>query len=305
MEKVPSINEARAAFDELTRQLVLEKRYAVLTRRKGDRPPELPADTRDALAGFEARSCTFPELEALLDVADRVLILSDGTVLEVAMLRLVLDKRPLGEQLKLEKLVELGGWFTQPSTTGKSVPLAVSFQIYEVHPGAPGEEWRLASQLFFRRGLLRPRVSVGVTALDAATGRPWTNVPLLSRLGQAVLVHRVWRERHLPDDKRHKLLERSGFHPIQALLGGALGALLGSGLLALFLSQYVLKGDTYAAAVALSCAVGAVVSVKSCRICRSTIAQSMAAGLLSLAGNLAAWWWLGLPRAPALAILAA
>ena len=305
MEKAPSIGEARAALDELTRQLVLERRYAVLARRRGERPPELPADARAALAGFEARSCTFPELEPLLDACDRVLVLSDGVVLEVALLTLVLDGRAASSRLALERLGELGGWLTQPATGAARAPVAIGFHLFEVHPGPPSHEWRAQARTYRRRGLARPRVGIDLTALDASTGRPFCNAAGFSRLSLALLSYRAWRERHDEDEKRKRRLARSGFQPVQALLAGAGGALLGAGALSLLLSEFVTKGDAYAGTVAISCALAALAGVKSCRICRRTVAQAMAAGLTALAGNLVAWWKLRLPLTPALGILAA
>jgi hypothetical protein len=290
-----AVADARAAFDELTRQLVLERRYAVLVRRKGERPPEIPADVREVFQGFEVRACTFPELEPLLDHADRVLVLPDGLAFSVALVRLVLDGAPLAQGLPLPRLVEVGQFFSTLTGGVGGSRMALTFQVYEIHSAPPSPEWRKASRGYRRRGLAHPRVGVGVTALDAASGRVASNFPGLVRLSHWMLLRRAFRDRAMSAEARRKLLARRGLQPEKALLGAAVGAALGFGAIRLLLHLFVTQGNSYAAAILVASAIGAVVSLKSCRICASTVPQALAGGLLAFAGILAGWWWLRLP----------
>jgi len=299
-----AVAAARAAFDELTRQLVLERRYAVLTPRRGERPPEFSADLREVFDGFEARGCTFPELEPLLAHADRVLVLSDGLVFNVALLRLCLDGAPLAARLSLEKLVEMGGFYSHLTGTVGQTRMALTFQIYEIHPGPLSLEWRAASRRYRRRGLARPLVGVGVTALDASAGKLWSNFPGLVRLSHRLLVKRAFSERASTLAQRKKRVARRGFLLEWALVGVAVGAALGVGALKLLLELHATTGDLYAGAALLASAVGAVVSLKSCRICERTVAQSLAGGLGACGAIVLGWWRMHLPMVWSLAGLA-
>lgn len=300
-----SLADARAAFDELTRQWVLERRFAVLARARGGGPPTMSQELREVFGPFEARLCTFPELEPLLAVADRVLVLSDGLVFEVVLQRLVLDGAALAERLPLAKLVEEAAWFTQLTGSVGGNRMPVVFRVVEFHPGPTSESWKAASRDYVRRGVASPKVSVSVTALDASTGGAWSNGHGLVKVGLRRLVRRAWNERAMTVERRKALLARSGFQLPQALLGGAVGAALAVGATALMLGQFVRSGQLYAGAALIASAVGAVTSLKSCRVCRRTMEQSAAGGALAFLGAVAGWWFFGLPLGPATAVLAA
>lgn len=300
-----SIAAAREALDELTRQLVLERRYAVLAPLRGGRPPEIAPEVREAFRGFDAELCTFPELEPLLAVADRVLVLSDGLVFSVALLRLVFDGQPLVARLPLERLVGLGALFSGFAGSIGGQRMAIRVHVYELHPEAFPEAWERATRPYRRRGVGTPAVGVAVTALDASSGRLWGNAPLIPRVAHGRLLRRCFLERQMPEARRRALLARSGFQPSRALLGGAAGAVLGLGLTRLFLSLYVTEGDLYVGAALIACLIGALISLRSCRICRRTIEQSMAGGLGALGGIFLGWWWLRMPLTAGLVVLAA
>ncbi|HEY3447329.1 MAG TPA: hypothetical protein VGK67_13240 [Myxococcales bacterium] len=289
----PAISDARATADELCRQLVLEKGFAVVVPRKGGNgPPVLTDDLKRLFGAFEARLCTFPELEPLLEAADRVLVLSDGVVMDVALVRLVLDGKPLGDRLPLEKLVEVGKWFSSGSA-GTS-RLAVRFFVYEVHSRAWDAAWLGASRAYRRHALGQP-VEVGIAAVDASTGLPWGNHAGVTRLSQAHLLRRAFLERAQTDEKRRQLLSRSGFRPVEALLAALLGSVLGISATEFLLWQLLSKGDLYAGVALVSSFVAATVSLKSCRICRAPVAQAMVAGLGAFAGIAGYSFWRALP----------
>ena len=298
----PAINDARAAADELCRQLSLEKGFAVVVPRKGNGPPVLTDELRRVFGAFEARLCTFPELEPLLGAADHVLVLSDGVVMDVALVRLVLDGKPLGEKLPLEKLVDVGKWFST-GTTGRS-RLAVRFFVYEVHSRAWDASWMAQSKAYRRHALGAP-VEVGVAAVDASSGAPWSNHPGVSRLTQAHLLRRAFLERAISDERRKKTLSRTGFHPVEALLSALLGSLLGIGGTELLLRELISKGDLYAGIALVASFVGAAASLKACRICRAPIAQAMAGGLGAFAGIVGYSVWRSLPVGKHTLVLAA
>ncbi len=300
-----SLADARAAFDELTRQWVLERRFAVLVRARGGGPPAMPQELREVFGPFEARLCTFPELEPLLAFADQVLVLSDGLVFEVVLQRLVLDGAALVERLPLEKLVEQAAWFTQLTGAVGRNRMPVVFRVVEFHQGPPSPAWLAANRDYVRRGVASPKVSVSVTALDASTGWAWSNGHGLVKVGLRRLVQRAFRERAMAVERRRVLLARSGFQAPQALLGGGLGAALAVGATALMLDQLVRSGQLYAGAALIASAVGAVTSLKLCRVCRRTMEQSAAGGSLAFLGAVAGWWFFGLPLEPATAVLAA
>ncbi len=298
----PAVNDARAAADELCRQLALERGFAVVVPRRGSGPPALTDELRRLFGGFEARLCTFPELEPLLEAADHLLVLSDGVVMDVVLVRLVLDGQPLAARLTLDALVDLGRWFS--SGGPGAARLAVRFFVYEVHSRPWERAWAEASRPYRRRALGQP-VEVSVTALDASTGRPWSNHAGLAKLVQAHLLRRAYLERAQPDQRRRRILARSGFHAVEALLAAALGSLLGIGGTELLLGRLVRQGDLYAGVALAASFAAAAVSLKSCRICRAPIAQAMAGGLGAFAGIAAYSAWRGLPVGAHTLVLAA
>lgn len=300
----PAIGTARAVADELTRQLVLERRYAVMVKHRGNEPPALSQELKDLFAGFEARLCTYPDLESLLDYADRVLVRATGVAFDVALIRVVLDGRPLAERTPLEKLAELGAWLARVEASGQYSQMLVDFHVYEIHSRTPDAAWRDATRPYVRRGASRPYVSVGVTALDASTGAAWSNGPGLSRLSRARFLRRAYRERAMAPERRKRILGRTGFQPERAAIGAVAGGLMGIAATRWLLSEYIAKGDLYAGAAALSSAFGALIGVKLCRICRQTIAQAVAGGLASLAATLGYWRWRGMPIGPSALVLA-
>lgn len=286
-----AVNDARAAADELCRQLVLEKGFAVVVPRRGNGPPAMTEELRRVFGAFDARLCTFPELEPLLDATDHLLVLSDGVVMDVALVRLVLDGRPLAEKLPLDKLVDVGRWFGS-GTAGSR--LAVRFFVYELHSRGWDAAWAGASKGYRRHALGAP-VEVGVAAVDATDGKSWSNHPGLSRLVQAHLLRRAYLERAQTDERRKRLLARGGFHAVEALLSASLGALLGVGGTELLLAQLATQGDLYAGVQLVASFAAAAASLKSCRLCRTPVAQATAGGLGAFAGIFGYSAWRGLP----------
>jgi hypothetical protein len=191
--------------------------------------------------------------------------------------------------------VELGRWFSELTGTVGSTRMAVTFQVYEVHPSTPSEAWRQLSRGYFRRGLARPRVGVGITTIDVSTGKVWSNFPGLVRFSHVTLLGRAFNERSMTEDRRRALLAKTGLQARPALMGIALGATAAIGGTSLLLSMRVSQGDLYAGMALVSCVLAVIVSVKSCRICRRTIEQALVAGLGAYAVVVGNWWRVHIP----------
>ncbi|MGC4122894.1 MAG: hypothetical protein QM765_51670 [Myxococcales bacterium] len=233
-----------------------------------------------------------PQLGPLLEVADRVLVLNDGVVLDVALVRLVLDGKPLADRFGLDKLVDVGKWFGTGTTgTGR---IAVRVFVYEVHSKTWDADWTRASR-DYRRRASGSSVEVGVAAIDASTGLPWSNHAGIARVTQAHLLRRAFHERAQTEEGRRRILARTGFHLVEASFAALLGALLGIGGTEILLSQLMSKGDLYAGVAIVASFVAAVVSLKACRLCRWPIVQAMAGGLGAFGAIAGYSAWRGLP----------
>jgi hypothetical protein len=279
-ERTPEIRAAHAVRDELMRQLLLERRYDLLVSTSpSGRPKKLSSAVVRALEGFEFRVVTLPGLARLESAADRVLVRADGLNFCVAVITVAGDEGGSCERLALDELVEIGTRFT--GLTGKihGTTLPVTFQLFEIFPGEIPNRFVEAAAAYRRRGVEAPKVGVGVVAIDALSGRTWSNYPGLVRWSNTALARRAWRDRDMSREERAALLDRSGFQLGNALIGATAGALLGIAATWGLLSAEVTRGELYGAAVALASVIGAAISLKTCRVVHETIPQASVAGV--------------------------
>jgi hypothetical protein len=264
--------------DELMRQLLLERRHAVLLTPAADGGVKVPKSVARALAGFEFRAITQPALEPLCKLAGRVLVRADGLVFNVALISVVEDEGGFCQRVPLDELVEIGASLTSHTGSVSGSRLPVTFQIFEIFARGISDDFVAHAAEYKRRGVAAPKVGIGVVAIDAQSGRTWSNYPGLVRWTHVGLLRRAWRERELDPDARAALLARSGFQLDKALLGAGAGGATGSALTWALVAAGSTRGAFYGAAVLLGALIGAAVSLKACRVVHATLVQAGVAG---------------------------
>ncbi|HMR04361.1 MAG TPA: hypothetical protein PKA88_01265 [Polyangiaceae bacterium] len=277
MANTSALKIARAARDELTRQLLLEKRYDYLAGPDDNGLPKIGKSVTRALAGFEFGVTLEGRLDSLREAADRVLVRADGMVFNVALIDVV-KKDPLTDRIGLAHLVEIGESLT--GMTGKVAgnTLPVTFQIFEIFPHGIPAGYAERTSGYQRRGVQSPKIGVGVVAIDAASGATWSNFPGLVRWAHVQLARRALRDRHMGRAEREAMLENSGFHLDKALLATAGASALGSLALWGMLQAKVQSGQLYGGVIVIVAVLAAVVSLKLCRVVHATALQAGAAG---------------------------
>ena len=280
--KKPSPEErmARAVRDELTRQLLLERRYDLVLEPRPDGVAVGRGAAR-ALAGWEFGARAVPELEALRKKADRLLVRADGMVFNVAILDVVGRRPPFTERVPLSRLIEIGTSFTPLTGKVGGQRLPVTFQVFELFPAEISQAYRDSAAEYRRRGVATPKVGVGVVAVDATSGNTWSNFPGLVRWSHVALAKRAFRDREMSRETREALLARTGWQIERAALGVVVGTLAGGLSTYTLLQARVSRGEIYGGVLVLAAVTAAVVSLKSCRVVHATIAQTTSAGVVT------------------------
>lgn len=288
----PRLKAARATRDELVRQLVLERRHDYVMVPQGN-TWVVPAAVERAMQGFQFGFVAHEAFNSLVSAADRVVARVDGLVVNVVAIDVVKDAAPLTDRLTLAEIVTIATSFRELTGSINMTKIPVTFQIVVIFAQGIPEDFKARALEFERRGVVAPKVGVGVVALDAATGEVWSNFPGLVRLSHQRLVARAWREREMTRDARAALLANAGFKLDRALLGAGSGVLLGAAATYGLLAAGAKDGKFYGGVVIMASALAAAISVKTCRISESTIAQAAVGGVVGAVGCLAAGALLG------------
>lgn len=268
---------AHAVRDELTRQLLLEKRYDYLAGVDAEGVPKIGKGMARALAGFEFRVVVEERLEPLRLEADRVLVRADGMSFNVALIDVV-DEEPLTARVQLSELVAIGEQFLDMTGTVAGNVLPVTFQVFEIFADGIAEGYAPRTGDYKRRGVRAPKVGVGVVAIDATSGATWSNYPGLVRWVHVWLAKRAHRERDMSPAERASLLEDSGFQAGKAALATGVGTGVGALVLGSMVATGVHSGQLYGAALVIVSVGAAVGSLKLCRVVHSTTVQAGVAG---------------------------
>lgn len=277
------------------RQLLLERRYDLLVEKPSDDgPPKTLRAVARALDGFEFGAVSLSGLRKLLRAADRVLVRADGMVFNVAVITVVGERGAACERLSLDELVTIGQRFTDQTgkVHGNRVP--VVFQLFEIFADGIPDAFVAGATGYRRRGVSAPKVGIGVVAIDARSGRTWSNYPGLVRWVHESRARRAWRDRGMSRETRDALLAKSGFQIEKALLGSLAGSALGIAATWVLLQAREERGELYGGAIVLASLVASVISLKSCRVVHATVPQAAVAGGITAAAVLAAGYAMGL-----------